>query len=65
MNSGTVTLGTSHGVVTSLNGGTLTAALSGATPMDLTLSLQVNQSSGALSGTASATSGHQGEGDTH
>jgi DMSO/TMAO reductase YedYZ heme-binding membrane subunit len=65
MSSGSVTLGSAHGAVTSLSGGTLTASLSGATPMDLTLSLQVDQNSGGLSGTASATAGHQGNGDSH
>ncbi len=65
MTSGTVTLGSSHGAVTSLSGGTLTATLTGAVPMDLTLSLQVDRNSGALSGTASATTSHQGEGDSH
>jgi DMSO/TMAO reductase YedYZ heme-binding membrane subunit len=65
MSSGTVTLGSTHGAVTSLSGGTLTAALSGPTPTDLTLSLQVNQNSGALAGTASATADHEGDGDSH
>ncbi len=65
MSSGTVTLGSSHGAVTSLSGGTLTATLSGATPIDLTLTLQVDQNSGALSGTASATAGQAGGGDSH
>jgi len=62
LSSGTVTLGTSHGVVTSLNGGTVSARISSPTPMDLTLSLQVDQNSGALSGTATGT---PRSGDSH
>ena len=65
MSSGTVTLGSSHGAVTSLSGGTITASLSGGTPMDLTVTLQVDQNSGNLSGTASATAGHGANGDSH
>ena len=65
MSSGTVTLGSDQGAVTSLSGGTITASLSGATPMDLTVTLQVDQNSGGLSGTASATAGHGGNGDSH
>ncbi len=55
LSSGTVALGSSRGVVTSLNGGTVSARISSPTPMDLTLSLQVDQNSGALSGTATGT----------
>jgi DMSO/TMAO reductase YedYZ heme-binding membrane subunit len=64
MSSGTVTLGSSHGVVTSLDGGTVSARLSSPTPMDLSLSLQVDQNSGALSGTATGTA-RSGGGDSH
>ncbi len=64
MSSGTVTLGSSHGVVTSLDGGTVSARISSPTPMDLTLSLQVDQNSGALSGTATGTA-RSGGGDSH
>ena len=52
LSSGTVTLGSSRGVVTALEGGTVSAHLSSPTAMDLTLSLRVDQASGALSGTA-------------
>jgi hypothetical protein len=57
MSSGRATLGSSGGVVTSVSGGTVTADLSAPTPMTLTLALQVDQNSGALSGTASGTAG--------
>ncbi len=55
LSSGTVTLGSSHGVVTSLSGGTVSARITSPTAMDLTLSLRVDQNSGALSGTATGT----------
>jgi DMSO/TMAO reductase YedYZ heme-binding membrane subunit len=55
MSSGSVTLGSSSGVVTSLSGGTVTAEVSSPTPMTLTMSLQVDQNTGALSGTATGT----------
>ena len=55
MSSGSVTLGSASGVVTSLSGGTVTADLSSPTPMTLTMSLQVDQNTGALSGTATGT----------
>jgi len=64
MSSGSVTLGSSNGVVTSLSGGTVTADLSSPTPMTLTLALQVDQNSGALSGTATGTA-RQGDGGSH
>jgi hypothetical protein len=62
MSSGSVTLGSSRGAVTSLSGGTVTADLSSPTPMTLTLALQVGQNTGALSGTATGTV-RQGDGD--
>ena len=52
MSSGSVTFGGYHGVVTSLSGGTLGANVATPTPTTLVLSLSVDQSSGALSGTA-------------
>jgi Ferric reductase like transmembrane component len=61
MSSGTVTLGTSKGVVTGLNGGTVSARITSPSPMDLTLSLQVDQNSGALSGTATGTARSSGD----
>jgi methionine sulfoxide reductase heme-binding subunit len=64
MSSGSVTLGSTSGVVTSLSGGTVTADLSSPTPMTLTLALQVDQNTGALSGTATATARH-GDGGSH
>ena len=64
MSSGSVTLGSASGVVTSLSGGTVTADLSSPTPMTLTLALQVDQSTGALSGTATGAARH-GDGGSH
>jgi len=64
MSSGSVTLGSTRGVVTSLSGGTVTADLSSPTPMTLTLALQVNQNTGALSGTATGTA-RPGTGGSH
>jgi hypothetical protein len=58
LSSGTVTLGSSHGEVTSLSGGTVSAHLSSPTAMDLTINLQVDQNTGALSGTVTGTAGH-------
>ena len=58
LSSGTVTLGSSRGQVTSLSGGTVSARLSSPTAMDLTISLQVDQNTGALSGTVSGTASH-------
>ena len=65
LSSGTVTLGSSRGVVTSLDGGTVSASISSPTPMDLTLSLQVDRSSGALSGTATGTPRSGDDGGSH
>lgn len=62
MSSGSVTLGSASGVVTSLSGGTVTAGLSSPTPMTLTLALQVDQNTGALSGTATGTARPGGSG---
>jgi hypothetical protein len=64
MSSGSVTLGSADGVVTSLSGGTVTADLPSPTPMTLTLALQVDQNTGALSGTATGTA-RQGDGRSH
>ncbi len=58
LSSGTVTLGSSRGAVTSLSGGTVSAHLSSPTAMDLTISLQVDQNTGALSGTVTGTASH-------
>ena len=57
MSSGSVTFGPYRGVVTGLNGGTVSATVSTPSPLLLTLALNVDQNSGALSGTASGTSG--------
>jgi sulfoxide reductase heme-binding subunit YedZ len=65
MSSGSVTFGPYHGVVTSLSGGTVLVDVSSPTPMVLTLSLSVDQNSGALSGTASGTSRGVTDGSSH
>jgi sulfoxide reductase heme-binding subunit YedZ len=57
MSSGSVTFGPDRGVVTGLNGGTVSASISSPTPLVLTISLQVDQNSGVLTGTVSGTSG--------
>jgi hypothetical protein len=62
MSSGKATLGSSSGVVTSVSGGRVTADLGSPTPMTLTLALQVDQNTGALSGTATGTAKAQGGG---
>ena len=56
MSSGSVTFGPDHGVVTGLNGGTVSASISSPTPLVLTISLQVDQNSGVLTGTVSGAS---------
>jgi sulfoxide reductase heme-binding subunit YedZ len=55
MSSGTVDFGGYHGAVTALSGGSMVASVAAPSPESLTLSLTVDQASGALSGTASAT----------
>jgi DMSO/TMAO reductase YedYZ heme-binding membrane subunit len=56
MSSGAVTFGPYHGVVTALQGGTVSASVNSPTPMTLTLDLSVDQNSGALGGTVTGTS---------
>jgi len=55
--SGTVTIGSSKGPVTGLNGGTVVGTVSTPSPITLTISLQVDQQSGGLSGSVSGTAG--------
>jgi methionine sulfoxide reductase heme-binding subunit len=55
MSSGSVTLGPYSGQVTSLNGGSIGALVQAPVPLQLLLSLNVDQGSGSLSGTVSAT----------
>ena len=64
MTAGTVTFGSLHGVVSSLDQGTIVASVGAPDPLSLTLSLRVDQNSGALSGTVTGTSlSHAGDGD--
>jgi hypothetical protein len=65
LSSGTVTLGSSRGTVTSLDGGTVSARITAPTPMDLDLSLQVDQNSGALTGTVAGTTSASGDRVSH
>ncbi len=62
MSSGTVTFGPYQGAVTALNGGTVQADVSAPRPEVLTLSLQVDQETGALTGTVSGQAGTSGGG---
>jgi len=57
LSSGTITLGQFTGPVTGLNGGTVVGTVSTPSPVTLTLSLQLDQGTGGLSGTVSATAG--------
>ena len=61
MSSGTVTLGSSSGVVTGLNGGTIDATVNGPTPLQLVISLNVDQNTGALTGTVAGTARHRSD----
>ncbi len=62
MSSGSVTFGPYHGTVTALDGGTVQADVSTPRPEVLTLSLQVDQGTGALTGTVSGQAGTSGGG---
>jgi sulfoxide reductase heme-binding subunit YedZ len=62
--SGTVTLGPYRGRVTGLNGGTVVGTVSIPSPITLTISLQVDQQSGGLSGSVSGTAGTAGTAGT-
>jgi DMSO/TMAO reductase YedYZ heme-binding membrane subunit len=55
LSSGTVQLGSLHGAVTGLNGGTVQASLSAPTPEALTVQLSIAQGSDQVSGTVTGT----------
>jgi hypothetical protein len=57
LSSGTVTYGTYSGSVIGLNGGTVTCSVQAPGPVNLVVQLQINQQSGALSGTVTGSSG--------
>ena len=57
LSSGSVTYGPYRGTVVGLNGGTVTARVSAPTPVVLVAQLQINQRTGALSGTVSGSAG--------
>ncbi|MGD0881818.1 MAG: ferric reductase-like transmembrane domain-containing protein [Acidimicrobiales bacterium] len=56
LTSGAVSFGPYRGTVTSLDGDTVAAAISGAGPLALTVTLSINQGTGTLFGTAVGTS---------
>ena len=60
MTSGSVSLGPYSGQVTSLSGGTIGAFVRASAPLQLVISLNVDQNSGALSGTVSGTASSAG-----
>ncbi len=62
MSTGTVTFGSAHGSVTALQGDTISATVNAPNPLALTISLSVDQATGALSGTVSGATGG-GSGD--
>ena len=57
LSSGTISLGPFTGPVTGLNGGTVVGTVSTPNPVTVTLSLRLDQGTGGLSGTVSATAG--------
>jgi sulfoxide reductase heme-binding subunit YedZ len=57
LSSGTVTFGSDSGTVTGLNGGTIDARVGTSSPLNLLISLNVDQNTGALSGTVTGTTG--------
>ena len=57
LSSGTATFAGRTGTIVGLNGGTVIARFGSPSPMTLTLQLEVDQQSGAISGTVSGTSG--------
>ena len=57
LSSGTATYGSYHGTVVGLNGGTVTARVEAPGPVTLTVDLQIDQRTGALSGTVSGAAG--------
>jgi len=57
LSSGTVTFGSYHGSVVGLNGGTVTAQVNAPGPVTLVINLQIDQQTGALSGSVNGTSG--------
>jgi methionine sulfoxide reductase heme-binding subunit len=65
MSSGSVVFGPYHGTVTALQGGTVSAAVSAPAPTALVLSLNVDQSSGALTGTVTGSSAGSGSGGSN
>ncbi len=65
MSSGSVTLGGAHGVVTALQGNSVSATLNAVHPLALVLTLSVDQATGTLSGTVTGSSVHGDDGGSH
>ena len=61
LSSGTVSLGSDSGTVTGLNGGTINAIVSAPNSLQLVISLNVDQNTGALSGTVTGTAGQRSD----
>ena len=59
LSSGTVDFGGDAGTVLGLNGGTVVATVATPSPVRLTIQLQIDQQTGALSGTVSGAAGHR------
>jgi len=57
LSSGSVTFGPYRGTVVGLNGGTVTARVAAPGPVTLVMNLQIDQQTGALSGSVTGTSG--------
>ncbi len=63
MTAGSVVFGPYKGQVTSLNGGSIGALVQASVPLQLALSLNVDQGSGALSGSVSGTASNSASGE--
>jgi hypothetical protein len=57
MSSGSVTFGPYRGVVTALDGGTVSATVQAQSQIHLVVSLELNRQSGAMAGTVTGSSG--------
>ena len=62
LSSGTVSFGQYQGTVVGLNGGTVTARVNAPGPETLVINLQIDQRSGALTGSVTGTAGTTGSG---
>ncbi len=60
MSSSSITFGPYHGTITALQGGTVSATIGEPSPVTLVLSVTIDQSSGALSGSVTGAAGESG-----